>query len=255
MLLDWRREAVSRRLAFALLLGAAALASGCATAQLEDPVELELQVNADKYQIGEPVTATVTVRNKASTGVVVPALDNSTLGFYLGQSGTGLRMKRRPVLPQGLPPEQRVVAPGAAVSRSFLFTELTFEPGDWGVMASLSGHRAAGGALLPECYSKPAYFAVEDSVMFQRDPFSGIIVADQAIALARAQAQAPPETRARAVLAKMGGSGLYFWTVLIGGDAEGGGGAEAYQVNAYTGRVQPLDLKELEGPARKEGTQ
>jgi hypothetical protein len=238
----------AKALTFLLML-VAMFQQGCATTPPGDAVELRLSLDSPSYGIGEPVQARVYVSNTCKSEVLIPALDDSTLTFYWGQPGTGVRMKRRPVLPENLPGERRTLKPGGAASRGFLFTRVTTEPGQWGLLAALSGHSMGKGGDQPllTCYSNPVHFTVEDRVVFKRDPYSGIIMPEQALATARLHAGAPPETPGRSVLVPIGESGLYLWAVFLGGEGDGTEDAVTLQVSPYTGQVEPLNMAELQG--------
>jgi hypothetical protein len=235
------------------LLGAVVLAiEGCAVTPKEARVELTVSLNADSYQIGEPVLATVRFTNEAEGAkngapqLVVPALDDSTLKFYMAKQGSAVRMKRQPVLPENSPPEAHTLPAQKSVSRTFLFTRLTAEPGDWGLVAALSGCQSQTGTvgLMPTYYSKIAEYRVTDKVMLQRDPYSGLITRDQAIALARKQAAKGDAEGARAVLVPLEDTGLYVWTVFVGEGKDWLHDATAFTVNPYSGAVEALQFTE-----------
>jgi hypothetical protein len=169
-------------------------------------------------------------------------MDSGTLTFYLGREGEGARMKRWPVLPKDVTSDPRVIQAGNADGRRFLFTQATAEPGKWGMIVALSNcisEEQDVNLALP-LFSAPVWFQVSDQVKLKRDPYSGIILKEQAIELARAQAKAGADLPAKAVLVPLGGSGLVMWTVVFGDEATPPE-QKWFGVNPYTGKVEPLD--------------
>jgi len=238
----------------AVLLAALLGAAGCSTVPRTDAVELRLTLDADSYDIGAPVLATVQVRNTADEGLMLPALDGSTLKFLSGQPGTGVRVRREPVLPEHAPGRPRTVAPGESEWRTFLFTRLTPEAGAWGLMAALSGCRIGSetGEPLPTCYSESVRYEVSESVRFERDPYSGILTREQAVALVRQAGGAAADADLRAVLVPVGESGLYVWTIFpqtAGGEVVRESG---FMVNPYSGAVEPLEMSEPQQEGKEE---
>ena len=232
------------------------MASGCATVPREVPLEVTLALNADSYQIGEPALATVTVTDKGQPAsgaagqpdVLVPALDDTTLRFHVAQQGSPLQVRRKPVLPQTCAPEPHALAGGQSVSRTFLFTRLTEEPGQWALVVTLSGCQSPAGAaqVMPAYYSKMAEFRVADTVMFKRDS-DGLITKEQAVALVRKHAGCGEDVPARVVPVPLEGTGLYVWTVFLGSADDPLRNAAAFTVNPYSGLVGPLELAEPSG--------
>lgn len=235
------------KLRAAILVTVLTASAGCAaTAPPDHEAEVLLWLDSDTYRVGQPVQATVSVTNKGPVELLVPALDNSTLKFRWGQPGAGEPLVRRPVLPERAAGSPRVVGPDGSVSRTFLFTGLTGGPGEWGLMVGLYGCRSAGreSAPLPAYYARPATFAVTDEVMFERDPYSGIIVRAQAIALARRQGEADETVPARAVLVPLDETGLHVWVVFLGAESDPLKAPAAFTVNPYNGVVKALEVGE-----------
>jgi hypothetical protein len=231
---------------FVVLLAALAATAGCSTVPREESVELRLSLDADSYQIGEPVRATLQVKNKSHEALFVPALDDSTLTFYWGEPGTGVRMKRRPVLPKQAPGRPRSVGPEESEWRTFLFTRLTPEAGQWGLMAALAGCRLGSETAKPltTFYSEPVAYQVSETVRFERDRYSGIITAEQAGALVKEQGHIALDTPVRTVLVPLGDSELYVWTVFPLDEAGEPATDAGFTVNPYSGVVKPLELNE-----------
>jgi hypothetical protein len=205
-------------------------------------VTVTLKLDAEQYDVGQPTVAIVSVRNGSSAPFTVPSMDSGTLTFYLGREGQAVRMKRWPVLPKDVAADPRVIEPGAANGRSFLFTQATAEPGKWGMIVALSNciSEEQDVNLAQPLFSAPIWFKVSDQVKLERDPYSGTILKEQAIELARAQARASADVPARAVLVPLGDSGLVMWTVVFG-DETAPEEQKWFTVNPYTGKVEPLD--------------
>ncbi|NLW49502.1 MAG: hypothetical protein GXY85_01485 [Candidatus Brocadiaceae bacterium] len=232
-----------------LLSVVAALAAsvGCAATRPPDhAAEVRLSLDSATYARGEPVRAAVSVTNVGACDLLVPSLDNDGLKFRRGRPGVGELLVRRPVLPNQAAGQPRLISPGESTGRTFLFCDLTDEAGEWGLMVGLSGCRGAeaGSPPLSTCYSEPAPFAVSHERMFERDPYSGIVVRRQAVALAREKGGADGTVPARAVLVPLGETGLYVWVVLLGAEDDPLSAPAAFTVNAYSGVVKALEIGE-----------
>jgi hypothetical protein len=236
---------MAARAAVWLLLAAVAwCGTGCSSVPVAPDVEVEIGLDSDIYQVGQPLIATVTVRNRSDREILVPALDASTLRFRLARPGAGELTTREPVLPEGNLGNPRVLEPLQTARRRFLFTRATAESGEWGLIVGLYDCMCGTeeGAPVPTLFSRPATFTVEDKVMFERDPYSGIILESQAIEVARGAAGAAANTPVRAVLTPLADSGLHRWVVLLGGGEDPVHDGTAFEVNPYTGRAKRLAL-------------
>jgi hypothetical protein len=207
-----------------------------------------LTLDAQQYGLGQPVAATVRVENNSSVPLAIPALDCGTLTFYWGREGEAGRAKGWPVLPKDVKPEPRLIQPGGVEERSFLFTQATTTPGKWGMIVALTNCFSDDEAVRinQPMFSAPVRFQVSDQVKFKRDPYSGIIVKEQALELARAQAKAGGDAPARAVLVPLGTSGLVMWTVTFGAK-DAPGEQKTFTVSPYTGEVAPFQSQEGKG--------
>jgi hypothetical protein len=237
------------------LMGALATSVGCAASgPPEHEADVLLRLDGATYKLGQPVEATVSVTNNGDTDLLVPALDNSALKFRWGHPGAGQVLVRRPVLPAQSAGSPRVVGPGKSTSRTFLFTGLTAEPGECGLMVGLSDCRSAGAEdlPLPAYYSEPAMFTVSDELMFERDPYSGIIVRRQALALARKAGGVDETVPAGAVLVPTGETGLYLWVAWLGAGEDPLKAQAAFTVNPYSGVVKALEVGEPPAERTKE---
>ncbi len=226
--------------------------AGCAATPKEAPVELTLTLNATTYRIGEPVLATVRFSNGsagaegAAPTIMVPALDENTLRFHVAERGSLVRARRSPVLPARTEPEAHMLAPGESASRTFLFTQLTAAPGDRALQVALSGCESQGGTVevMPTYYSRLAAYHVSDQVMFQRDPNSGLITREQALALAEEHAAKAGPEPSGAVLVPLGNTGLYEWAIYTGDEKDWLKAGPAFMVNPYSGAVENPDARE-----------
>ena len=224
------------------LLALAVVLGGCATTVSEQALEVSLNLDSPSYQTGEPVEATVKVKNMTDADLLLPSLDDRTLGFYLGQPGTGVRTVRRPVTAKDLQPAPRRVPPGGTTQRTFLFASLTSRPGQWGLLAVLREFysEGSGNALAPSHYSNMAQFEVGQAVKFRRDPYSGLITKEQALELVRSHAGLGQDAQLKAVLMPLGESGLCVWSVFLAVKQASAEGPFGFEVNPYSGLVRPL---------------
>ena len=231
-----------------LLLAAAVALTGCRAAAPERAVALSVSLDSASYDIGEPVQATVSVRNVTDAELALAGLDSGTLKFYVRRLGAGGPTQRWPVLPKGILSEPRLLRPGGTTQRAFLFTELTKEPGQWGLFVSLSGlgsekyrHR-----FPPAFCGEIAQYQVTETVRFKRDfraPFA-IITRDQAVQLVREHLGLGEDDRLEPRLMPLGQSGLYVWQVLVSPKGEPPEQARACEVNPYSCIVRPVEQKQ-----------
>jgi hypothetical protein len=233
-----------------LIVALAALAftgaAGCTSVPVEESVGVRLLLDSESYMIGQPVMATLVVTNDSESELLIPAMDESTLRFRWGRIGSNEVLARKPVLPQGWPALARVVEPHKSAARTFLFTRITAEPGEWGLIAGVYECRVGNetATSLPALYCPAATFTVSEEVMYRRDPYSGVITEEQAIELAGREAGLEVTEGARALLLPIDESGLHRWIVLFGGDDAPLQNGAAFEVNPYSGRVKPLDLED-----------
>jgi len=216
---------------------------GCASAPTASDLALAVSVDRATYRIGDPLVATVYLENKTARAVEAPRFDTHSLKFTYGKKGLNARIRREPVHSGAIPPKRRTVRPGGSVIRRFLFTRMTEEEGDYALLVSFKGAVADKTLIEDTVYSKPVEFRVSGEVGLKRDKVNGLILKTQAITLAKAKAGGEV-TYARAVLMDLGRSGLFTWVVMLTEKLPKDRVRKyAVQVDAYTGKVRPLELK------------
>jgi len=120
---------------------------------------------------------------------------------------------------------------------------MTEEEGDYALLVSFKGAVADKTLIEDTVYSPPVEFRVSGEVGLKRDKVNGLILKAQAIDLAKAKAGGDV-TYARAVLMDLGRSGLFTWVVMLTEKLPKDRVRKyAIQVDAYTGKVRPLELK------------
>jgi hypothetical protein len=207
------------------------------------PVELSVTLNQKTYRTGDALVAEVTLKNSGREVVDVPRFDASSLRFMQGEKGLHARVIRDPVYSKTMTPRSYTVQPGKAASRRFVFTRATQKPGSYALLVSLKRAIVGGELQRAPVYGSSEPYTVTEEVALERDPSNGLILKDQAIAIAKAEAPGRA-TRARAVLMPLGETGLFTWVVAMRIEE----GEKAYthtvQVDPYVGRVRPLKMKE-----------
>jgi hypothetical protein len=217
---------------------------GCASAPTASDLALAVSVDRATYRIGDPLVATVYLENKAARAVEAPRFDTHSLKFTYGKKGLNARIRREPVHSRAIAAQARTVEPGGRITRRFLFTRITVEEGEYALLASFKGAVADEAMIEGTVYSKPAGFRVGKEIGLKRDKVNGLILKAQAIDLAKAKAGGDV-TYARAVLMDLGKSGLFTWVVMLTETRPNGPVRKhAVQVDAYTGRVKSLELKD-----------
>lgn len=224
-----------------LLLAAAGLLTGCATASAyAPPLRLRVSLDRPEYRIGEAVIATVELENTGRAPINVPRFDPGSVKFMTGEKAMTVRVHQEPVYSTQVRPEPRVLPPGGKVARPFGFTRVTREAGEFALLASFKGAERRGEVIEDTIYAEPVPFRVQGPVLLRRDPADGLILKEQAEELAK---KAVPGELIRAVLARREESGLFAWLMFF--RAKGPDGKEtvsAVQVDPYTGRVRPFEL-------------
>jgi len=194
------------------------------------------------------MVVTVELNNEGPREVHIPRFDARTLTFYCAKAGTGVRVVHEPVEAVGTEPVRHDVGPGQPVVRRFLFTRTTLEEGDHALLVSFKGAFAGETLVEQTAFAEPVQFRVEQPIVLERDPASGLMRKREAIRLA-ARAAAGPVAEQRAVLVPLGSTGLYVWVVWVR-LKESPAGEAVFQVNPYTGRTEPLEIGNQEAPAQ-----
>ena len=231
------------RLAWGVMLVCLAL-QGCAStdAAREAPLELSVTLNRADYRIGDPLIATVTLENKAEKPMDVPRFDVQSARFMTGEKGLHVRVHREPVHSKTILPVPHRMEPTRSVTRSFVLTRVTMDPGEFALMASFKGVIVDGEYVRKSVYAAPRTYKVGREVAFRRDRGNGLILKEQAEELARANAKGEVK-KTRAVLMPLGDTGLFTWIVMVRAAENGGERSYAVEVNPYLGSVKPVVSK------------
>lgn len=233
-----------RPIALASSVFVCVLIAGCASAPTASDLVLGVSVDRAEYRIGDPLVATVRLQNMSEHTMDVPRFGNASLKFTYGKKGLNARIRREPVYSRAIAAQPRTVEPGGWITRRFLFTRITVEEGQYALLASFKGAIAGKTMIEEPIYSEPAEFRVGKEIALKRDKANGLILKAQAVDLAKAQATGEV-TFARAVLVELGRSSLFTWVVMLTETRpKGPAWKHAVQVDAYTGRVRPLELKD-----------
>jgi len=236
----------ARRVFLSVLSFAAAVAVGCVTSSTvsELPLVLSVSLDREQYDVGEPVVVTVGLENRGRRAVDVPRFDAQSLKFMAGLKGVNTRVYREPVASAEVEPQGRQVKPGEAATRQFLFTRLSEQEGEYALLVSLKGIVVKGELLDDVLYATPVPFRVTSRVSLRRDPVNGMILKEQAVEIARKSVVGEVK-ETRAVLVPLGDSGLFTWLVMLRAQtSDGKEKRSVIQVDPYTGRVRPLELKQ-----------
>lgn len=239
--------AMLRSISIALVVSCL-LTAGCATTPVgRSSLELATEVDREQYGIGDPVVVTVWLQNLGRRTITVPRFDKNVLRFLYAARDSGVQIEREPVSSKSVAPVPVELGPNESMDRRFLFTRMTTREGEYALLVTFKGAVTDSGWMEPAVHAGDAFFIVAAPVSLERDPANGMILKKQAIKLAEAEAKGKV-TASRAVLEPLKDSqnrdtGLYTWVVLLRAESAGGSEQEyAVQVNAYTGRVTPLEL-------------
>ena len=136
----------------------------------------------------------------------------------------------------------RRMEPGCSISRVFVFTRTTMTAGEFALMASFKGLIIDGEYVRDSIYAAPGTYKVNKRVAFRRDRGNGLILKEQAVTLARAEAKGEVR-KTRAVLMPLGETGLFTWIVMVRAADRGTERSYAVEVNPYLGGVKPVATK------------
>ncbi len=233
------------RMRFILML--CVLLAGCAGKSVTGPqMDLSIALDRTEYKIGQPLVATVQLKNNSSDELVVPRFDAQSLQFMTGKRGLNTRVHRHPVHSKNVIPESREIEPNGTFSRQFLFTRATKRGGDYVLTAIFKGAVQDEKFIEQAVYARPVPFRVTEEVVLKRDPSDGRILKTQAVELARKSA-AGEVIESRAVLVPLKDTGLVTWVVMLRVKKPNGKELRyAVQVDPYVGKVRRLESKKSE---------
>ncbi|MFP4057345.1 MAG: hypothetical protein ACLF0G_10795 [Candidatus Brocadiia bacterium] len=235
----------ARRAASAAALALlAAVVAGCGPRRgAAPPLALSASLDREQYAVGEPLVVALRLENRGRRAVELPQFTHQAVKFLYGCTERGApRIIRQPVHSRQVAPQPRHLEPGESLRRRFLFTRLTDEPGEYALLAGFKGAVVGGTWTDQRVYAQPVAYRVGEQVALRRDPTSGMLLKAQAVELARREGEGEV-ANARGVLVPLGETGLYTWVVLLEVRGEDGERRRVVQVNPYSGRVEPLPLK------------
>jgi len=232
-----------------IFAGGVGFLTGCAKpAMTTDPLTVSVALSKSSYKIGEAVVATVEIENHTREAVELIRFDHTVLDFVYAKKGAPARIHREPVYAASVRPERRKLLPGKSCSRSFLFTRLTAEEGEYALQVGFKYSASEESHMSRTIYSRLVPFTVVKEVALRRDPVNGLILKEQAAELAR-QWVKEKVTAVEPTLVPLQNSGLFAWVVIVTVEqADKRETKYALQVNAYTGKVTPLEVDASAAP-------
>ena len=203
-------------------------------------LELTASLNAETYQPGQAVICELTLTNGGKHECTVPVPDHTNVQFsFMPRQPDGLaKMKLpEPVYSEKQPTgDTAVLAAGEAVTRRFVFTQLTIDRGEFGLRPVFAIESPDPGGVPEKVYAPPVGFKVEgEKVVLNRYP-DGLVTKDEAIRLATEKAGAGvSRSEARMILDS---KGFKQWQVNLWMEgSDPAKPAKAYYVSPYLGKV------------------
>jgi len=216
------------------------------------PLSLSVIPLKQAYEQGEAVLCTVTLRDEAAATQTVTMIDHASLAFAVYPPSPEGRKKLRfvqPVSSNIVPKDQPVrINPKASLTRVFVFTDLTFEPGQYMLRCEYKTPDAKDPELTRRAYARPVVLTVKEGKPLFHRYLNGLITKEEAIRLAAEKAgvapqgvgvaapEAGPNADAMLIIDEMK---LYKWWVNIGLATDGASvaPAQSYLIDPYVGGV------------------
>jgi len=205
----------------------------------ESPIAVSLAASQETFRPGDAVIVTITVRNASDRAIQPQWIDVASVEFLLAGPGRGpARVQPLSSPNETLGVTTQSLAPQGNWSRHFIFTTITKDPGQHRLQAIY--HAVPQGVVteLTPAISKALAFQVAGAPSFQRDR-DGIIVKEQAVAVARQQV-GRPVTDVTALLVRDAAGFLDWWVTLTIDPRDlkpGEAPRVAYFVGPYFGNV------------------
>ncbi|MBI3736739.1 hypothetical protein HY256_09535 [Candidatus Sumerlaeota bacterium] len=205
-----------------------------------------MSVTLDKsvYRPGEAVIMEVTVTNTTDKPIRIQKLDSRSASFWVGSKNSEERFQRMPVISKleekslnAAGSDLTVLEPHKSLTRPFIHTFLTKEPGTYLTQAHLSPFADITSTHTGKIYSNPSEFEVRGDPLFGRDS-EGLILKKDAEALGRELAKSDGEVlKTDSILAEDQHAGFYIWWVNVECKrADGSVIRTAYVIDPYRGR-------------------
>jgi len=181
---------------------------------IQSPVEVTLQLQRLNLRPGDPAVAFISIRNITRKKITVQMPDASSLEFYVAGGNLGTEpVEVRPVFspkePLGRPQE---LESHQVVSRTFVFTTLTKEPGEYRFQTIYHPTPKGMASGMVPAVSKPVMFRVAGQRAFHRDR-DGVLLKEDAIAIAK-RAVGLPTKGATAFLLEDKAGFLNWWVTV-----------------------------------------
>ncbi len=223
-----------------LLMVHTALFSACSRFGFDSasPSPLQLRVQSDTNTVvpGQAVALTLQLWNASDKPVQISNLNHLTVSFLLRPAGSEGQKTIREVLPvfsikeQPNPQEIQTLVPGDSQQRTFLFTQLSVERGDFVLLATYQPEKNS------KVHAEPFAFSVQGNRVALHRYLNGLVTRDDAIKLAAQKFQVPVEN-ADAMLIQ-DEMGFLKWHINLPGTAgDGQPAVRSCFVDPYWGRV------------------
>jgi hypothetical protein len=201
-------------------------------------IEVTLTLDKPSYGLGEPLIATVGVKNVGDKIAVLPYPGRETCELYVRPAGSGgeeLRLAEFVSAPNDLISFENV-DPDESIERRLVAHRFTREPGEYEIFARYRTDVAEISSI-GEAASVPQPVTVTSERVFERDR-EGRITEEAAIALARSFFSATPEAKAEAWLAR-DDEKLDVWLVtIVTADIDGKPLEKSCLISPYLGKVR-----------------
>jgi hypothetical protein len=202
------------------------------------PLELSVKPAAGQFRPGEAVLAEVTLTNPGSRAQTVAGLSHASVRFAFepakpAQNRRQARFVEPIYSPKEPAPGEQTLKPGESVKRTFVFTVLTLERGEFLLRAVYAkpGEDSPQKAL--KSWARPALFAVVGEKVFAHRTPDGRLAKPDALRLASARVGGKPR-KAEAILA-LDEAGFECWWVNVW--PEGADKARGFLVNPYLAEI------------------
>jgi hypothetical protein len=200
------------------------------------PLQLRVQSEANTYAPGQAVALTVELQNVSGAPIQSPPLNHLTVSFLLRPAGPKGQKAIRETLPVFSVKEQlrsdatQSIEPGDRQQRTFLFTQLTVERGDFVLLATCQSGKDS------KIHAEPFAFSVQGDRVARHRYLNGLVTRDDAIKLAAQKFRIPTEN-ADAMLIQ-DEMGFLKWHINLPGVASDGKPVtRSCFVDPYWGRV------------------
>lgn len=210
-------------------------------------LQLTLTLSKPKYLPGEPVAAMLTLTNASGKAVVANSLDHASVSFSVMprlKNGPGDMRFIDPVYSEKEPVGKTMRldplgSTSSTIYRTFYFTTLSFERGDFLLEAVYSRPPENSSSPAPKTYAKPVLFTVEGQKVFaHRYLGEGLISREDAVGLATAAAKAAGRVSASDTLLITDELGFKNWWVNLKIAGPAGPVVKSYFVNPYIAQVR-----------------